>query len=88
LAGSRRHRRPEVGQLQGVGTVVGFRSEISRIGGGQVNAGEQLGGHGHSAASELPGLIRVVAEEPDRRRAQRAQHLGGGGVVAFVLAMA
>jgi len=53
-----------------------------------VYAGGQLVGDSHSAVRELPRLFRVVAEEPDRRCAQCVQHLGGGRVIAFVLAMA
>ena len=53
-----------------------------------MHAGRHQRGDGHPEPAELPGLVRVVAQQGDPRHAQRLQHLRGDQVVALVLAVA
>ena len=65
-----------------------LRLQVASIGVGQVHARRHQRGDGHPESSELPGLVRVVAEQGDPRYPQRLEHLSGDQVAAFVLAVA
>ena len=65
-----------------------LRRQVAGVRRGQVHARRHQRGDGHPEPSELPGLVRVVAEQGDPRHPQRLQHLRGDQVAAFVLAVA
>src|SRR5204862_866239 len=74
-------------EVEGTGGAVGLRGEVAGVGRAQVHAGRYALGHRHSEPAELVDLVRVVGQQGDTVRAQGAEHLGGGGVVARVLAV-
>ena len=65
-----------------------LRRQVAGVRGRQVHASRHPRGHGHPEPAELPGLVRVVAEQGDPQDPQRLQHLRGDEVAAFVLAVA
>ena len=62
-----------------------LRLQITVVRGGDVHARRDLLDDGHAAGAQLPGLVRVVAEEGDPGHAERLQHLRCGDVAALVL---
>src|SRR5215468_4960498 len=69
-------------------TAARLRLQVSDVRGGYVYARPHLRDDGHAAGAELPGLVRVVAEEADARHSERDQHLRCRHVTALVLGMA
>ena len=68
-AASRRQR-----EVERVLAAARLRLQVTDVRGGDVHAGPHLRDNGHAAGAELPGLVRVVAEErrPATRRARAA----------------
>ena len=88
---SRRRRRATSRRKREVERVLApthLRLQVADVRGGDVHARPHLRDDGHAAGAELPGLVRVVAEEGDPRHPKRVQHLRGGHVAALVLAVA
>jgi hypothetical protein len=75
-------------EVEGVRTPSRLRRQVAGVRGGQVHARRHPRGHGHPEPAELPGLVRVVAEQRDSQHPQRLQHLRGDQVAALVLAVA
>src|SRR5690348_7763980 len=90
IAGMSRRRPGSAGvrQVQGVPTATGLGGEVTLVRLVQVDSGRLPAYDVEAERRELAGLVRVVAEQGELGDPEREQHLGRGGVVALVLAVA